>query len=426
MANCINVKDSPYNATGNGSTDDSTAIQNAINAGGCIFFPNGTYKIYGTTIDIGSPKTLLFESEDAILKYTGSGDAVKIGNEKFITWRRGTIDLTEAGDTAIGLHIKGLWNSDFFGLKVIRDTSDNQVGIKIETSDTGQTDWGSYNINFYQPVLTEGTGLAAIQTTQSASDGVNVTHLSVFGGWINNGTDIFNLRYLSNGLFLNIATEVANKDIYDIDWSNDIIISPGELPGSTTGGYYKFNVRENTEAISIITQMVATDLGINGSRPAIVSRSSSELYGSRSDLTYYVRLLSQYSYASAFKLLAKGGGSEVTLLEWANDAGLILQGGSGGIKLGTGSTGIAKHLSNTKTWDPSSVADGNFTSTTITVTGASLGDTVTVGFTTAVPAGAILSGSVTAAGTVTVTLFNKTGSALDLGSGTLRADVWQH
>lgn len=45
----INVTASPYNATGNGTTDDSAAIQAAINAitntGGTIYFPRGIYKV---------------------------------------------------------------------------------------------------------------------------------------------------------------------------------------------------------------------------------------------------------------------------------------------------------------------------------------------------------------------------------------------
>jgi polygalacturonase len=53
--NIINVKNPPYNAAGNGSTDDTGAIQAAINAcvsGGTVFVPDGTYmiqqKFYGS------------------------------------------------------------------------------------------------------------------------------------------------------------------------------------------------------------------------------------------------------------------------------------------------------------------------------------------------------------------------------------------
>jgi hypothetical protein len=79
----------------------------------------------------------------------------------------------------------------------------------------------------------------------------------------------------------------------------------------------------------------------------------------------------------------------------------------------------------TSPWDPASIADGAMTSTTITVSGAQIGDPVGVGFSNAVPAGALLTGQVTATNTVTVTLFNKTGAALDLASGTLHVTAWR-
>lgn len=58
----FNVK--AYGATGDGATDDSTAIQNAINAadnGGLVFFPQGTY-IISSTINITTNNTALIGS----------------------------------------------------------------------------------------------------------------------------------------------------------------------------------------------------------------------------------------------------------------------------------------------------------------------------------------------------------------------------
>ena len=97
----------------------------------------------------------------------------------------------------------------------------------------------------------------------------------------------------------------------------------------------------------------------------------------------------------------------------------------GSLSIGGGAT-ITKHLSGTVTWDPPSISNNTSTSTTVTVTGAHIGDTVTVGFSQAVPANALLVGAVTAADTVTVTLYNNAAGTIDLNSGTLRADVWQH
>lgn len=46
-ANIINVKEAPYNAKGDGVTDDTAAIQSAYNRTGLIYFPNGTYLVSG-------------------------------------------------------------------------------------------------------------------------------------------------------------------------------------------------------------------------------------------------------------------------------------------------------------------------------------------------------------------------------------------
>jgi Pectate lyase superfamily protein len=45
LGGMINVKNSPYNAVGDGVTDDTTAIQSALNAGKMIYFPEGTYLV---------------------------------------------------------------------------------------------------------------------------------------------------------------------------------------------------------------------------------------------------------------------------------------------------------------------------------------------------------------------------------------------
>jgi hypothetical protein len=92
---------------------------------------------------------------------------------------------------------------------------------------------------------------------------------------------------------------------------------------------------------------------------------------------------------------------------------------------GTGNTGwiVLDSMRTTQAWDPPSVAAGAFTSTTVTVAGCAVGDCVQVGFTPAVPAGVILTGQVTAANTVTVTLVNHTGAAVDLAAGTLLVRV---
>lgn len=84
---------------------------------------------------------------------------------------------------------------------------------------------------------------------------------------------------------------------------------------------------------------------------------------------------------------------------------------------------VGEVLSGSKTHDFASIADGARATTTVTVTGAALGDFV-VGVSLGVSAAGLnLFGYVSAADTVTVVAENKTGSAVDLASTTLRALV---
>lgn len=77
----------------------------------------------------------------------------------------------------------------------------------------------------------------------------------------------------------------------------------------------------------------------------------------------------------------------------------------------------------TTTWNPDSVAVGSFTSKDVTVTGAALGDFADASFSLDVQ-DLQLDAQVTAANTVTATLYNNTAAAVDLASGTLRVIVY--
>lgn len=87
---------------------------------------------------------------------------------------------------------------------------------------------------------------------------------------------------------------------------------------------------------------------------------------------------------------------------------------------------VAKHLSATGTYDPPNVTSGSQTSTTLSVSGAAVGDTATCGHTTVTADLWQISCYVSAADTVRVVLKNHSGGAIDAASGTLRADVWKH
>jgi hypothetical protein len=79
-------------------------------------------------------------------------------------------------------------------------------------------------------------------------------------------------------------------------------------------------------------------------------------------------------------------------------------------------------LSGSATFDPSNLADGAGETTTVTVTGAALGDYAQASFSLNLQ-GITVTAWVSAADTVSVRFQNESGGALDLASGTLRARV---
>ena len=74
------------------------------------------------------------------------------------------------------------------------------------------------------------------------------------------------------------------------------------------------------------------------------------------------------------------------------------------------------------TWNPASIADGGYATTTVSVPGAELGDFALASFSIDISA-LDLSCYVSAADTVTVVLSNHTAGAVDLNSATLRVLV---
>lgn len=92
--------------------------------------------------------------------------------------------------------------------------------------------------------------------------------------------------------------------------------------------------------------------------------------------------------------------------------------------LGLGTAAVLNALTGTATYDPPSLADGAGASTTVTVTGAALGDVALASFSLSTQ-GITVTANVTAADTVTVRFQNESGGVIDLASGTLKAVVFK-
>ena len=81
VENVVSVKE--FGAKGDGVTDDTTAIQNAINSlsdGGMVYFPKGKYKLLNTLISLDN---ISFRGEQAVLQGDGTKTLVSAGNNNY-------------------------------------------------------------------------------------------------------------------------------------------------------------------------------------------------------------------------------------------------------------------------------------------------------------------------------------------------------
>lgn len=118
--------------------------------------------------------------------------------------------------------------------------------------------------------------------------------------------------------------------------------------------------------------------------------------------------------------------------EWRDSSGVVDailgRSAAGVIRAHSGSSGVSSGVTLTgivgsATYDPPNLADGAGASTTVTATGAALGDYAIASFSLDTQ-GITVTANVTSANTVTVRFQNETGGAIDLASGTLRVRVF--
>lgn len=311
---------------------------------------------------------------------------------------RFTQTTTEAVVYTVPSHIQ------FYGCLFERRLNASTIGMVLIEAGT--------NINFYQCVFADSGATSATNLVRCQLNSYNQT----WGITFYNPTFQGNQTYVT-GVSVGVSAVVSVRDplvesllnqmsLVDgatIDWVAGPI-PPNNVQNEFGGAgnndaYVRYRLRSplevtrRTVANQIMTGFIA---GEAGQRMAMWNYGMG--WGSGADFAQDVRL--ERSVAGQLDLI-------------------------GNLKINAG-TPIVKHLSATTTWDPASVAAGTqHAIQTMTVTGAALGDTVVVSFNQDLQ-GMQLTGYVSAANTVSVILRNGTAGAINLASGTLRADVWGH
>jgi Pectate lyase superfamily protein len=396
----IDVTASPYNADRTGVVDSTTGIQAAITATSAtiasVYFPKGTYKVSdqgaGFCLDMSSESGVhLFGPTSGFANPSGTDGSATI----FTTSNNTTIMKSEAASlNHYGPFIENLRlearaiNTICFSLKWYN----HYVFRNVTFQGIGGT--------------STGTGLKIVGTSADASYGHietchflhNLTGCSMAGsaGATFDGNCYFQAT-ATNFRLLDLQSGVAHVSVIGNKFE-DTAPTVGGI-GIQADAAYSVNIIGNCfEGLETLINLVA-----QGS-PTIsgVQIHSNSLQGKTGTLYGVV----------------VGANRErdcIGLNRWSGIPTRVVDNGT--------DTTYMANLTGTATWDPPSIANGAATSTTVTVSAAVVGQVIVLGFSLALPAGMILWGTVTAADTVTATLFNASGTTQDVASGTLTARV---
>ena len=251
----------------------------------------------------------------------------------------------------------------------------------------------SYNCTIRNAVISNNS-IFAKNTTDAMFYGIIVSgsgieNVAISGNTVNGA--------LSDGII--VTTQpfvVANAKLISV--SNNTVYNSGDNGIQVSGDQ------------CVISNNSVFNSGATGSKDGLIFGSFTNTIVSNNTLNF--------SDGGSGSAIREGAGSDFNFIsgnKYQNATGNIVTVGSGTI--------VGNQIIGSVSYNPPSIAAGASTSTTLTVTGAALGDFVDM-ISFSLDAQLInFSGYVSSANTVTVVLTNNTGGTIDLGNGTLRVIV---
>lgn len=194
LAQYVSVKD--FGAVGDGVTDDTSAIQAAIDIGSSVFFPEGTYKTTAT-LTITNSSTVLHGSgkETTIIKPVGASiTGITASSKNNLAIENLKIDMAGSTGTADGISWTNVSKSRICMVTVINAT---RAGLRLVSTGYGNTiDTCTFDSNLY--------GL----DVQGAASNNLITTLLCNSMWTQSNTSHgINLKNAAHLTFNNCVTE---------------------------------------------------------------------------------------------------------------------------------------------------------------------------------------------------------------------------
>ncbi|HET7460802.1 MAG TPA: glycosyl hydrolase family 28-related protein [Longimicrobium sp.] len=459
-----------YGATGDASTNDTTAIQAAVSAanavvsslsdsasvqsgkGAIVYFPPGIYLIT-STLHISSGVSL----RGAGMNTSQLRFNISTANSDALVW--------DQGSEASGIHHVGGGLDDIDVItgavsgQVARDLVVLRIQLNFHITNARLHGAGRYGLRMEDCVHVTALGL---YTHSCTSAGVLVGAVEGTGY---NTTVNFQSCYFQN----TVSGPGADVAGYGITFDGCIFESSGTTTAANGKGVvgrwgtftltnpyfennYSWDMLFGTEApsgfqtttVTVINPILSNNgAKVSGTGGLRVERGMPTLLGGNYSVTTHpISLAAAPAVARAFVLVnvadievdGGGGSASVPGVVYAVDAASgrpWITGKQLGVQIGEGTT-ITGHLSTSSSTviaNPTAVAADAVASWDVPLTGAAEGDTAVASIKTvngALPAGVLISAS---AGTnfVRVTIHNRyAGGAINLANPVVRVDVWKH
>jgi hypothetical protein len=463
----VNVKD--FSANGDGATDDTRAIQAAVDAassagGGIVRFPPGTY-LTGQ-VSLKSNVWMVGVGWASVLKLKNNGNnyvLATVGTDYFdnITVANLQVDGNKANNSKGGgiyLHGRNMAVLNTY----VHDTADACIllgvpgnGVSDTPDDSGHRILGNHCKNPATPTnnwggiaVTHGSNFVIANNIVESTDGYMTYGIDIEPNRGNtlNSVMIANNRIKGGRLFVDCKNLLS--PCTDVLLVGNLVDAAGSKKTGfdnqaplylrkvdrfkATGNTFIGDTNTPRQGIFIAAPLTSFDI------------SENTIYGRTyaGGTAYGIYFNDEPSVASSGVL----ADNAIIGLD-AVDYGIYSYNGHGlfrvtfannrfvnvnyhhainqnGIPVGPSSV-----LTRIKIWDPGTINNATFRSTAVSVVGAVYEDMVSAGFATphgGPPAGILIFGSVTAPDTVTVTVMNHSGLHWTPGSGTLRVTLTKY